>query len=74
MCMQKLQQMEIWGQEIFWGVKGDLISLQAFQEIHVSWPWAVFNSPRKSKSFQDSPSHRILWHMYEALNIDENKN
>ena len=25
-CMQKLQQMEIWGQEIFWGVKGDLIS------------------------------------------------
>ena len=25
-CTQKLQQMEIWGQEIFWGVKGDLIS------------------------------------------------
>jgi hypothetical protein len=29
-CMQKLQQMEIWGQEIFWGeLKGDK-SLQAF--------------------------------------------
>jgi len=27
-----------------------------------------------SKIFQDSPSHRILRHMHEALNIDENKN
>jgi len=35
---------------------------------------ALFSSPSKSKSFQDSPSHRILWHMYETLNIDENKN
>jgi len=26
------------------------------------------------KIFQDSPSHRILRHMHEALNIDENKN
>ena len=26
------------------------------------------------KIFQNSPSHRILWHMHEALNIDENKN
>jgi len=35
---------------------------------------ALFSSPRKPKSFQDSPSHRILWHMHETLNIDENKN
>jgi len=28
----------------------------------------------KQKTFQDSSSHRILRHMYEALNIDENKN
>jgi len=26
------------------------------------------------KKNQDSPSHQILWHMYETLNIDENKN
>jgi len=26
------------------------------------------------KNFQDSPSHRIFGRMYEALNIDENKN
>jgi len=32
---------------------------------------ALFSSPRIPKSFQDSPSHRILRHMYEALNIDE---
>ena len=35
---------------------------------------ALFSSPQKAKSFQDSPSHRILWHMHEALNIDESKN
>ena len=35
---------------------------------------ALFSSPRNTKSFQDSPSHRILRHMHEALNIDENKN
>jgi hypothetical protein len=35
---------------------------------------ALFTSPRNPKSFQDSPSHRILRHMHEALNIDENKN
>jgi len=28
----------------------------------------------KIKSFQDFPSHRILWHMHETLNIDKNKN
>jgi hypothetical protein len=28
---------------------------------------------QKAKSFQDSPSHRILWYMHEALNIDESK-
>ena len=28
---------------------------------------------QKPKSFQDSPSHRIVRHMHEALNIDENK-
>ena len=32
------------------------------------------SSPQKAKSFQDSPSHRILRHMHEALNIDESKN
>jgi len=26
------------------------------------------------KIFQDFPSHQILWHMHEALNIEENKN
>ena len=35
---------------------------------------ALFSSPQKAKGFQDSPSHRILWHMHEALNIDESKN
>jgi len=35
---------------------------------------ALFSSPQKAKSFQDSPSHRILWHIHEALNIDESKN
>jgi len=35
---------------------------------------ALFSSPQKSKTFQDFPSHRILRHMHEAQNIDENKN
>ena len=35
---------------------------------------ALFSSPWKPKSFQDFPSHRILWHMHETLNINENKN
>ena len=35
---------------------------------------ALFSSPRKPKNFQDFLSHRILWHMHEILNIDENKN
>jgi len=35
---------------------------------------ALFSSPQKAKSFQDSPSHRILRHMHESLNIDESKN
>jgi len=35
---------------------------------------ALFSSPQKPKSFQDSPSHRIFRHMHETLNIDENKN
>jgi len=35
---------------------------------------ALFSSPQKTKTFQDSPSHRILRHMHGALNIDENKN
>jgi hypothetical protein len=30
-------------------------------------------SPQKPKSFQNSPSHRILHHMHRVLNIDENK-
>ena len=28
---------------------------------------------QKSKTFQDSLSHRILWYMHEAVNIDKNK-
>ena len=36
--------------------------------------WALFSSPRNSKSFQDSLSHRILRHMHEALNINKIKN
>ena len=35
---------------------------------------ALFSSLWKPKSFQDSLLHRILWHMHETLNIDENKN
>ena len=35
---------------------------------------ALFSSPRNSKIFEDSLSHRILRHMHEILNIDENKN
>ena len=35
---------------------------------------SLFTSPRKIKTFQDFPSHRILWHMHGALNIDKNKN
>ena len=35
---------------------------------------ALFTSPQNPKTFQDSPSHRILGHMHEALDIDENKN
>ena len=35
---------------------------------------ALFSSPQKAKSFQDSPSHRILRDMHEALNINESKN
>jgi len=30
---------------------------------------ALFSSPQNLKTFQDSPSHRILQHMHEALNI-----
>ena len=35
---------------------------------------ALFSSSWKPKCFQDSLSYRILWHMHETLNIDENKN
>jgi len=35
---------------------------------------ALFSSSRNPKSFQDSLSHRILRHIHEALNINENKN
>ena len=34
----------------------------------------ILRSCLVGKNFQDFPSHRILYHMYEALNIDENKN
>jgi hypothetical protein len=30
--------------------------------------------PKKPKTFQDFPSHRIFKHMHGALNIDKNKN
>ena len=29
--------------------------------------------PKTIKNFQDSPSHRILRHMHETLNIEKNK-
>jgi len=45
-----------------------------FYEIKGTENRALFSSPRNPKNFQDSPSHRILRHMHEALNIDENKN
>ena len=35
---------------------------------------ALCSSPRNPKNFQNFTSHRILWHMHKALNIDENKN
>jgi len=35
---------------------------------------ALFSSPQKPKTFQNFPSHRILWHMHRALNVDKNKN
>ena len=35
---------------------------------------ALFSSHKKPKTFQDYPSHRILRHMYRALNVDEDKN
>ena len=34
----------------------------------------MHSSLRKPKNFQNSPSYRILYHMHEILNIDENKN
>jgi len=33
---------------------------------------ALFSSHQNPKSFQDSPSHRILRYMHESLNIDKN--
>ena len=35
---------------------------------------ALSSSLQKLKRFQDSLSYRILRHMHETLNIDENKN
>jgi hypothetical protein len=35
----------------------------------LSWLWPCL----VSKKFQDSPSHRILWHMHGVLNIDKTK-
>jgi len=35
---------------------------------------ALFSSSKKLKKIQDSPSHRILRHIYKTLNIDKNKN
>jgi len=32
------------------------------------------SSQKLLKNFQDFPSHRILGHIHEALNIDKNKN
>jgi len=37
-------------------------------------PNILFRYTQKPKTLQDSPSHRILWHMHGALNIDKNKN
>jgi hypothetical protein len=34
----------------------------------------LFRSYPKTKNFQDSPSHQILRHMHEALNIGKNNN
>jgi len=34
----------------------------------------LFKIPQISKTFQNSSSHRILEHMREPLDIDENKN
>jgi hypothetical protein len=35
---------------------------------------ALFSSPKNLKCFQDFPSHRILRHIYEILNVDKNNN
>jgi hypothetical protein len=36
--------------------------------------WQTFRPCLVPKNFQDSPSHRILRHIYKALNIDKKDN
>jgi len=47
---------------------------QNFRFVESECTKALFSSPQKPKSFQDSLSHRIFRHIHEVLNIDENKN
>ena len=40
----------------------------------LSFTQALFSSQKVPKNFQDFPSHRILRHIHETLDIDKNKN
>jgi len=57
--------------KIFWELNKTSVYLSSSE---AKFFLALFSSPRNPKSFQNSLSHRILRHMHEALNIDENKN
>jgi len=47
-------------------------SLKGFQQVTVCI--SLFRYTQKPKTLQDSPSHRILRHMHEVLNIDKKNN
>ena len=36
---------------------------------HIRWIWALISYTRNSKTFQNFPSHQILRHIHEILNI-----
>jgi len=56
--------MEPWINEILGKINKNI------NHLFLLWFKALFTS----KNFQDSTSHRILWHMHGTLNIDKNNN
>jgi len=68
-CFYKLNVIKL---KIFW--LWTSLKIDLFWDRMSNLIMALFSSPWKPKSFQDSLSHRILWHMHETLNIGENKN